>query len=224
MERVIQLTADGSHTIAIPAMQVTYHSMYGAIQESMHVFIESGLKPLLHSYQTIHIFEMGFGTGLNALLSFQCAMQHDQKIYYYAVELFPLQMNEYASLNYVAQLQNDLLQPYFIQMHESVWEKDIIIHPLFTLHKTNRSLLNLSTYQPFNLIYFDAFAPGAQRELWTQEVFEKIFCLLGENGTLVTYCSKGDVRRAMIAAGFKVEKLPGPPGKREMIRAVKNSR
>jgi len=224
MERVIQLTADGSHTIAIPAMQVTYHSMYGAIQESMHVFIESGLKPLLHNYQTIHIFEMGFGTGLNALLSFQCAMQHDQKIYYYAVELFPLQMHEYSSLNYVAQLQNDLLQLYFIQMHEGVWEKDIIIHPLFTLHKTNQSFFNLSTYHPFNLIYFDAFAPSAQRELWTQEVFEKIFYLLGENGTLVTYCSKGDVRRAMIAAGFKVEKLPGPPGKREMIRAVKNSR
>ena len=178
MERIIQLTADGSHTIALPTMQVTYHSMYGAIQESMHVFIESGLKPLLDEHETIHIFEMGFGTGLNALLSFQHAMQHEQKIYYYTVELFPLQANEYASLNYVTQLQNNLLQPYFMQMHESAWEKDISIHSLFILHKTNQSLLDLLTHQPFNLIYFDAFAPNAQPELWTQEVFERMFNLL----------------------------------------------
>ena len=150
MERMIQLTADGSHTIAIPALQVTYHSMHGAIQESMHVFIESGLKPLLYNYETIRIFEMGFGTGLNALLSLQQAIQHDQKIYYNAVELFPLQTHEYTSLNYVAQLHNDLLQPYFMQIHESAWEREIPIHPLFSLHKTNQSLLhfiNLSTFQ-----------------------------------------------------------------------------
>jgi tRNA U34 5-methylaminomethyl-2-thiouridine-forming methyltransferase MnmC len=202
-------------------MHVTYHSVYGAIQESMHVFIESGLKPLLHNYQTIHIFEMGFGTGLNALLSLQHAMQNDQKIYYYAVELFPLGPHEYTSLNYTSQLQNNLLQPYFIWMHKSAWEKDTIIHQLFTLHKTHQSFLNLSAHQPFNLVYFDAFAPDAQPELWAQEVFEKIFHLLAENGTLVTYCSKGYVCRAMIAAGFMVEKLPGPPGKREMIKAVK---
>jgi len=221
MERMIQITADGSHTIAIPTMRVTYRSRYGAIQESRHVFIESGLKPLSDEHETIHIFEMGFGTGLNALLSLQHAMQHKQKIYYHAVELFPLQANEYASLNYVAQLQNNLLQPYFMQMHESAWEKDISIHSLFILHKTNQSLLDLLTHQPFNLIYFDAFAPNAQPELWSQEAFERMFNLLAENGVLVTYCSKGDVRRAMIAAGFSVEKLSGPPGKREMLRALK---
>jgi tRNA U34 5-methylaminomethyl-2-thiouridine-forming methyltransferase MnmC len=221
MERVIQLTADGSHTVAVPGMHVTYHSIYGAIQESMHVFIESGLKPLLlHNYETIHIFEMGFGSGLNALLTLQQAMRHGQKMYYYAVELCPLQADEYTSLNYTAQLQNDLLRPYFIQLHECAWEKDIIIHPLFTLHKTNQSLLHLSTYQFFNLIYFDAFAPNAQPELWTQEVFKKMFHFLTEKGVLVTYCSKGDVRRAMVTAGFSVEKLSGPPGKREMIRAI----
>ena len=231
MERVIQLTADGSHTVAVPDMQVTYHSMYGAIQESMHVFIEAGLKPLLlYRYDTIRIFEMGFGTGLNALLSLQHAMQHEQKIYYYAIELFPLKAQEYESLNYTTQLQQDALQSYFMQMHECAWEKDIIIHPLFTLHKTNQSLLNLSTNQPpnkstnqpFNLIYFDAFAPNAQPELWTQEVFEKMFHLLADKGVLVTYCSKSDVHRAMMAAGFMVEKLPGPAGKREILRAVKN--
>jgi tRNA U34 5-methylaminomethyl-2-thiouridine-forming methyltransferase MnmC len=222
MERMIQVTADGSHTIAIPAMQVTYHSIHGAIKESMHVFIESGLTPVLYNYKIINIFEMGFGTGLNALLSLQQAIQHEQKIYYYAVELFPLQAHEYTCLNYGAQFQSNLLQRYFMQMHESAWEKNIDVHSLFTLHKTNQSLLHLSTYQSFNLIYFDAFAPNAQPELWTQKVFEKMFHLLCENGILVTYCSKGDVRRAMVTAGFTVEKLPGPPRKREMIRALKN--
>ncbi|HXL57810.1 MAG TPA: tRNA (5-methylaminomethyl-2-thiouridine)(34)-methyltransferase MnmD [Chitinophagaceae bacterium] len=219
---MIQLTADGSHTVAVPDMQVTYHSIHGAVKESVHVFIEAGLKPLLlYRYDTMSIFEMGFGTGLNALLSLQYAIQYDRKIYYYTVELFPLHTHEYSSLNYAAQLQNDTLQFYFMQLHESPWEKDINIHSLFTLHKTNQSLLNLSIDQPFQLIYFDAFAPNAQPELWTQQVFEKMFHLLAHNGVLVTYCSKGDVRRAMKAAGFTVEKLQGPPGKREMIRAVK---
>src|SRR5215831_6572573 len=106
-------------------------------------------------------------------------------------------------------------------MHESEWRKDIAIHPLFTLHKTNQSLLNLTVRQSFNLVFFDAFAPSAQPELWTQQVFEKMFQLLSDKGALVTYCSKGDVRRAMQAAGFKVEKLQGPPRKREMLRAIK---
>jgi tRNA U34 5-methylaminomethyl-2-thiouridine-forming methyltransferase MnmC len=222
MERVIQLTADGSHTVAVPGIQVTYHSIHGAVKESMHVFIEAGLRLLLHRYETICIFEMGFGTGLNALLSLHYALQHDQKIYYYTVELFPLEAHEYTQLNYTQQLQQTILQPYFMQIHQSAWEKDIIIHPLFTLHKTNQSLLDLSTHQPFNLIYFDAFAANAQPELWTREVFEKMFHLLAPKGVLVTYCSKGEVRRVMQATGFIVEKLAGPPGKREMVKAVKN--
>jgi tRNA U34 5-methylaminomethyl-2-thiouridine-forming methyltransferase MnmC len=223
MERILQLTSDGSHTIAVPSMHVTYHSIHGAIQESMHVFINAGLQPLLHQCETLHIFEMGFGTGLNALLSLQQAIQHDQEIFYYAVELFPLKQDEYSPLNYPLQLHDDSLQDYFKQMHESEWEKDVAIHPLFTLHKTNQSLLNLTTHHPFNLIFFDAFAPSAQPELWTKEIFEKLFQLLANKGMLVTYCSKGDVRRAMQAAGFKVEKLQGPPRKREMLRAIKNT-
>lgn len=222
MERYIQTTSDGSHTVAVPELQVTYHSIHGAIQESMHVFIEAGLKPLLKQDETIHIFEMGFGTGLNALLSLQQVLQVNQKIFYYAVELFPLQSFEYQELNYAEQLKDDSLQSYFLQMHECEWEKDIAIHPLFTLHKTNQSLLSISTNQLFNLIYFDAFSPNAQPELWTQQVFEQMFQLLQKKGVLVTYCSKGDVRRTMLAAGFTVEKLKGPPGKREMIRAAKD--
>jgi len=222
MERVLQLTSDGSHTISIPKMNVTYHCIHGAIQESMHVFISAGLKPLLHQFETIRVFEMGFGTGLNALLSLQQAIKHEQKMVYYSSELFPLQPEEYSSLNYSGQLHDDSLQSYFKLMHESIWEKDVLIHPLFELHKTNQSLLNLPVNQSFHLIFFDAFAPSAQPELWTQQVFEKMFHLLSQNGTLVTYCSKGDVRRAMLAAGFNVEKLKGPLGKREMLRAIKN--
>src|SRR5215831_10375349 len=134
MERVLQITSDGSHTIAVPQMHVTYHSIHGAIQESMHVFIKAGLQPLLHQFETIHIFELGFGTGLNVLLTLQQAIQNNQKIFYYAVELFPLHQNEYDLLNYTEQLNDSSLQFYFKLMHESEWRKDIAIHPLFTLH------------------------------------------------------------------------------------------
>ncbi len=222
MKRVLQLTEDGSHTIAVPGIYETYHSKYGAIQESMHVYIEAGLKPLLYQYETIQVFEMGFGTGLNALLSFEQAILHQQKIYYYSPELFPLQQNEYEALNYVDFLKNKSLRSYFIQMHESCWNRDINIHDLFTLHKTRESGLNSSTSQIFNLIYFDAFAPNAQPELWKIDIFKKMFSILDENGILVTYCSKGNVHRAMQTAGFVVEKLKGAAGKREMLRAIKN--
>jgi len=221
MERQIQITSDGSQTMAVPELQITYHSIHGAIQESIHVFIEAGLKPLLKQYETIYIFEMGFGTGLNALLSLQQALQSNQKIFYYTVELFPLKPGEYNQLNYAQQLRDDSLQFYFLEMHKCEWEKNVPIHSLFTLHKSNESLFNLSTDKLFNLIYFDAFAPKAQPELWTKEVFEKMFRILENKGVLVTYCSKGDVRRAMQAVGFTVHKLKGPPGKREMLRGRK---
>jgi tRNA U34 5-methylaminomethyl-2-thiouridine-forming methyltransferase MnmC len=222
MEKILRLTSDGSHTIAVPEIDVTYHSIHGAIQESKHVFINAGLQPLIHQFETIRIFEMGFGTGLNALLSLQQSITHNQKIFYYGVELFPLGSNYFYSLNFSTQLQDDSLKVYFNLMHESDWEKDIPVHPLFVLHKTNQSLLRLSIPKSsFNLIFFDAFAPTAQPDLWTQDVFEKMFHSLSNQGVLVTYCSKGNVRRAMIAAGFKVEKLQGPLGKREMLRAMK---
>ena len=226
MKRELQITGDGSSTFFVPEMNVTYHSKYGAVQESMHVFIDTGLSQALSSNsfsldQPIYIFEMGFGTGLNALLSLREAVNRNQEIFYQSVELFPLTANEWLQLNYATQLNDNSLQNYFLQMHTCAWEKDIVIHPLFILHKTKQTLLNFSACQLFNVIYFDAFEPGVQPELWTKEVFEKMFLLLHDKGVLVTYCSKGDVRRAMLAAGFSIEKVPGPPGKREMIRAKK---
>ena len=222
MQRQPIITKDGSHTISIPEMNVTYHSHHGAIQESMHVFINAGLKYVSGNLPKtgISIFEMGFGTGLNALLSFIEAEKNQVKIHYTTVELFPLQEHEITSLNYCEQLHRKDLEPVFHQLHQSEWEKDIHISPYFTIHKTKASLLNFTTSKFFNLIYYDAFAPSAQPELWTKQVFEKLFLMLMPGGVLVTYCSKGDVRRAMQAAGFGVEKIQGPPGKREMVRAL----
>ncbi len=221
MQKEIQLTADGSHTVAVPGMHVTYHSKHGAIGESMHVFIQAGLSPLVSRlpYQPIHILEIGFGTGLNTLLSLREAIRHQQPIYYQTAELFPLPDEIVAQLNYGQQLN---LVKEFEQLHTAPWEIPVPVHPLFTLHKTQDSLLSFSTGQLFHCIYFDVFAPAAQPELWTQEVFEKLYNFITPGGILVTYCSKSIVRKAMVAAGFSVEKIPGPHGKREMVRAGKS--
>ena len=223
MQRLPVITKDGSHTISIPEMNVTYHSHHGAIQESLHVFIDAGFRYMSDTLKTpnLCIFEMGFGTGLNALLTLIEAEKSHRHIYYSAIELLPLQNEEIVSLNYCEQLQRQDLVPVFQKLHDCEWENDIGITPHFTLNKKRGNLVNFSTGQPVNLIYFDAFAPAAQPELWTKEIFEKLFSMLLPGGTLVTYCSKGDVRRAMQSAGFTVEKISGPPGKREMTRAFK---
>jgi tRNA U34 5-methylaminomethyl-2-thiouridine-forming methyltransferase MnmC len=220
MQRKLILTSDGSHTISLPELNVSYHSIHGAIQESKHVFIEAGLKSLpLAETAKLKIFEMGFGTGLNALLAIIEAEKLQKEIYYETVEQFPLDNDEVSSLNYCKRLGREDLQPIFEQLHSCEWEKKTNITENFRFKKSGSNLLNFGTSETFDLIFFDAFAPNAQPELWTKEVFEKMFSILKPGGVLVTYCSKGDVRRAMQAAGFVVEKLPGPPGKREMIRA-----
>jgi len=220
MERKVIITKDGSHSISIPEMNVTYHSIHGAIQESKHVFIEAGLRyasELFNRLGPLHILEVGFGTGLNALLTLIEADKIKMNVHYSALELYPLTQQEYNFLNYCEAL-NVSLQNVFEQLHECVWEKEAHILPNFSLFKTNQSLLNFTTDQFYDLVYFDAFAPSSQPELWTKQVFEKLYAMMSSNGILVTYCSKGDVRRAMQSAGFAVEKIPGPVGKREMIR------
>lgn len=215
MERHIQITADGSATIAIPAMQVTYHSKHGAIQESNHVFIQAGLEWMLqHGLKHIRIFEMGFGTGLNALLTAEYIQSMPIQITYYSAEAYPLNEIEANSLNYTNQV---LLQ----QLHEADWNKENIITSNFKLHKLHTTLDKCSINEPIDLIYYDAFAPSAQPDLWTEAIFAKLYDWAAPGGILVTYCSKGDVRRAMQAAGWIIEKIPGPPGKREMVRAHK---
>ncbi len=216
MKRTVEITADGSPTISIPEMKVTYHSKHGAVQESMHVFINAGLNLVVEKFpkNSIHVFEMGFGTGLNALLTMQFAEKSNRKLYYYAVEKFPLEKEEYDLLEYDSKLT-------LMKLHEAGWETNVEINDSFVLHKTQCALVDAKPAKKFHLIFYDAFAPSAQPELWTKEIFALMYYLLVNEGILVTYCSKGDVRRAMIAAGFTVEKLQGPPGKREMLRAVK---
>lgn len=220
MQRELILTNDGSHTLAIPEMGVTYHSHHGAMGESLHVYIDAGLRPFLHKSNDhpINILEMGFGTGLNALLTLKEAIIHKQPVHYTAIEPFPLTDQEKERINHGNLLS---LQKEFLALHAVLWEEDISIDDFFTLKKMQVSLADVRFTNNFHCIYFDAFSPTVQPELWTQPVFEKLYQFLLPGGTLVTYCSKSEVRRAMVAAGFTVTKIPGPWGKREMVRAGK---
>jgi tRNA U34 5-methylaminomethyl-2-thiouridine-forming methyltransferase MnmC len=221
MYREIKITADGSHTIAIPEWNVTYHSHHGAVQESMHVFIHAGLHHVWNIFpsQTIHILEIGWGTGLNGLLSMREAIIQQKGLYYTAIEKFPLIPEEAAQINYGRILS---MEEEFKQVYKCEWEKAITLHPLFTLTKNQLSLPSAIQVAPVHCIYFDAFSPEVQPELWTRDLFSHLYRLLLPGGILVTYCSKSNVRKAMSAAGFSVHKIPGPYGKREMVRAVRN--
>jgi tRNA U34 5-methylaminomethyl-2-thiouridine-forming methyltransferase MnmC len=221
MKRRIFVTGDGSHSISDEDRQVTYHSKYGAIQESKHVFIESGIKKLAEEKSTIDIFEMGFGTGLNALLTLLQTEICHQAIYYETIELFPLQKIYYERLNYCRMLNREDLERKFQNLHQCAWDEEVIIGPYFRFKKVNKSLLDHIFNKPFDIIFYDAFAPLAQPELWTKEIFEKLFVALLPGAALTTYCSKAEVQRNMKAAGFIIEKLPGPLHKREILRAVK---
>lgn len=222
MERHLQITADGSHTIAIPDMQVTYHSKHGAIQESNHVFIDAGLKYYhkQHPGQPVQILEMGLGTGLNCLLTAIYAIEQKIPVKYHAIEAFPLQAEEANTLNYGKLLNEDDL---FQQIFVSPWNCSNTLHSCFQLYKHHTALQQFADDGLFSCIFYDAFAPSAQPELWTEEIFARLFSLLVPGGLLVTYCSKGDVRRVMETVGFKVTKIQGPPGKREMVRAFKDA-
>ncbi len=220
MQREIVVTADGSHTLLLTESGVTYHSHHGAIGESMHVYIQSALLPKLSETHTkeLSVLDIGFGTGLNALLSFREAQNHQRKLRYTALELYPLLNAEISLINHGEVLS---LQSAFKEIHNAVWEKEVIISPYFTLQKMQLSVLNPIHIPPVNCIYYDAFSPMVQPELWSQPLFEKMYSLLLPGGMLATYSSKSIVRKAMTAAGFRVTKIPGPWGKREMVRAYK---
>lgn len=225
MQRKIQITSDGSHTVVIPGMGVSYHSHHGAIAESIHVYIDAGFRAqpgvtrdVTHpeNRPPVRILEIGFGTGLNALLTLREAIQQQAVVEYVSVEPYPLTAEEYLQLNHGEQtgLQNE-----FLLLHTSPWNRKIQFNPFFSLEKKQQSIHDPAALPLVNCIYFDAFAPGDQPDMWTQAVFEKMFGCLETGGTLVTYCSKSAVRRTMQAAGFRVEKLQGPHGKRDMVRA-----
>lgn len=217
--RTLMLTEDGSHTISVPELNLTFHSRHGAIQESRHVFIEAGLRYIKSVFpnQSLNILEVGFGTGLNAFLSAIAAHHEKLHIHYTAIEAHPLDMVMTASLNYPDRLgYEDMFN--IIQL--SPWNSASLVHERFSINKVITDLAEFQSREHYHLVYFDAFAPDAQPELWTEEVFSEIGSFMHPQGALVTYCSKGDVRRAMQAAGWTVTKLPGPKGKREMVRAL----
>lgn len=219
--REIITTADGSTTIQIIDWEEQYHSKHGAIQEAYHVFIAAGLS--LFKGRAISILEMGFGTGLNAFITYLEAPKLDVTAAYVGVEAFPVPSEELGQLNYISELKAEAFSKDFLRMHEAPWEKEIPISERFSLHKKKEDFVNLQFQNQFDLVYFDAFGARVQPELWTEKMFSKMFDAMTDNGVLVTYSAKGSVRRAMQAVGFYVERLPGPPGKREMLRAVKRS-
>ena len=215
----LRITGDGSHTLYLPDYSEHYHSVHGAIQESQHVFIKNGLQYATTLFPDINILEIGFGTGLNALLTYSYSFRHKINIQYTSLEPFPLDKKILKALNYHEILGFKTEQYNLICNCE--WEKAIAFEANFSLFKTKSKVEDFSTNQKYSIIYFDAFAPRVQPELWTVAIFQKLYHYLAESGILVTYCAKGQVKRNLRQAGFFVETLQGPPGKREMIRAIK---
>ena len=215
-------TGDGSHTLFVPELNEHYHSTFGALSESMHIFINSGLKEAMKSPDAMRVLEIGFGTGLNALLTWMEVEKQARKIFYTAIEPFPVEEEIWSALNYPESFCTLSYRRIFDRIHEADWEKREQISPFFTLKKIKTTL---EEFQPvtgdFNLVYFDAFGPDVQPEIWKEENFRKIYSVMRPGGIFVTYSVKGDVRRALKNCGFIVEKIPGPEGKREITRAIK---
>lgn len=224
MERKIIKTSDGSVTIHLPEWNEQYHSKHGAVQEARHVFLKMGLHKLLEkqAIKQVSILEIGFGTGLNAFLSLLESEKLGLSIKYTGVEAYPVDMKEVKQLNYPSAAHAEEKLAEFLKLHRVEWESFQEITPRFTLKKQQKMFAEIRDEEAFELIYFDAFGARVQPELWTHEIFMAMYRALRPGGILVTYAAKGSVRRAMLASGFEVEKLPGPPGKREMLRAVKN--
>jgi tRNA U34 5-methylaminomethyl-2-thiouridine-forming methyltransferase MnmC len=219
LKREILQTLDGSTTIHLPDWNESYHSKHGAIQEAYHVFIKNGLS--LFEGKSISILEIGFGTALNTFITFLESQKALQTIDYVGVEAYPISAEEVLQMNYVSELEAEKERPIFELMHQSNWEEKNVISSNFTLTKRKQFFDEISDENQFDLIYFDAFGYRVQPELWSTEIFEKMYKALKVNGVLVTYAARGVVKRSMIEVGFNVEKLAGPPGKREMFRATK---
>jgi tRNA U34 5-methylaminomethyl-2-thiouridine-forming methyltransferase MnmC len=213
-----KITEDGSHTLYLSDLDETYHSKHGAIQEAMHVFINAGLNYC--SKKSLNILEIGFGTGLNTFLTF--IESKNKTISYTSLEAYPLNPEIVSKLNYTKEMDLDSEEmASFKKIHQVEWGGYKAINSIFKLNKLEVELANYQADEKFDLIYFDAFGPRAQPEMWEKEIFEKMYSFLSKNGVLVTYCAKGSVKRALKEVGFEVEPLPGPPGKREMTRAKK---
>ncbi len=234
----IKITDDGSHTLFVPGIDECYHSTKGAVQESKHVFIDAGLRK--SGKTVINVLEVGFGTGLNTLLTIQylenqlttgypdseisesnqSGTKRLESVSYTAIELYPVTPEKALELNY-PEITDLSTRRLFEKIHTSGWNEPIQITENFRLLKLKADFTTDELNEKFDVIYFDAFSPEKQPEMWTEEIFKKLYHCASDEAVLTTYCAKGAVRRAMISAGFSVERLPGPPGKREILRAVK---
>jgi len=220
-EKQIIETQDGSHSIYSERFGVSYHSRYGAIQESRHVFIEAGLFLQALSKKQIQVLEVGFGTGLNAFLTFLEGKQRELSIEYVAIEAFPVDIEQARQLNYPQLLGEPPKTKEFLFLHRAEWNKKHQLDEHFSFLKLQQPFEQVDFQEAFDLLYFDAFAPNAQPELWESPVLERMYRSLRKGGMLVTYCAKGIVKRRFKALGFEVKTMKGPPGKREMIRCTK---
>ncbi len=221
MKREIIITEDGSTTIRIPEWNENYHSTHGAIQEAKHVFIKNGLD-LFQDQKKISILEIGFGTGLNSFITFLETKQKEQ-VNYVGVEAYPVVAEEVKQMNYASELNALKDQSIFELMHTCDWEIEKSLTSNFNLTKKKQFFQDITDENCYNLIYFDAFGFPLQPELWSEVIFQKMYDALLSNGVLVTYACRTSIRKAMLTAGFSVEKLPGAPGKREMLRATKKN-
>ena len=220
MKKEIIQTKDGSTTFYLPELNETYHSKNGAIQEAYHVFIKNGFS--LFEGKPISILEIGFGTGLNAFITSLESQNNNQTVDYVGVEAYPITQEEALTMNYANQIDASKTEV-FQKIHQIDWEIPIQVNTTFQLTKRKQLFQDIVDIEVFDLIYFDAFGYDVQPELWSDEIFEKMFIALKSGGVLVTYACRSVIKNSMISAGFKIEKLPGAPGKREMLRASKQA-
>ncbi|HRZ77547.1 MAG TPA: tRNA (5-methylaminomethyl-2-thiouridine)(34)-methyltransferase MnmD [Bacteroidales bacterium] len=221
-QRAVIETADGSHTVKLSEEQESYHSMHGAWTESMHVFIEQGFRQVPKSVDPVHVLEIGFGTGLNGFQTWLEVRNMIRKVHYVGVEPHPLGKGVWAILNYPDFAGDEASYAFFRDLHLAPWGTPVFLRDEFVLSKIEANIQDVKLRpDSIDLIYFDAFSFSASPELWSREVFSALFHTMRHGGVLVTYASKGEVRRMMQEVGFRVERLPGPPGKREMLRGYR---
>ncbi len=221
MQHQIIETQDGSKTIYLPHLDETYHSSNGAIQEAVHVFIKMGLHAA--KGKEIHVFEMGFGTGLNAVLAYQFAMEHQVKVIYHGIEAFPVSLEIALKMEYFKGISDSII-PVFEWMHSQEWNVELAYNELFSFQKIEAKMEEyVLEREAYDVVFYDAFGPRAQAEMWDVSILKKMYDALKVDAFLVTYCAKGQVKRDLKGLGFAIEPLPGPPGKREMTRAWKRN-
>ena len=218
----LHTTEDGSLTLYAPTFGEHYHSMHGAVQESEHIYLGLALRERMSSWREgdapLRLFEVGFGTGLNALLSWREAEERHIPLQYYSIEKFPITPEIYEALHYEGLGEEREVKDQLLRLHTAPWDEAVELSPFFTLYKLRGDLTTCTFPERLSVIYYDAFSPESQPELWAEELFQRLGKVASSGAILSTYCAKGEVRRRLLRSGFRVERLPGPPGKREVLR------